>query len=267
MAYTYLHSPFRREGSLHGFAGGRSAEEPIGEGQFESVLKVLTGPSPWQPFLIENLRLARKRLPPRPFRVVKLAEFEQVMQGSGHTGNVRNIGGVTNKRTGVITMLEWRVNSGETFLGAALHEAVHLVSHPPGSGTDSVSTANAALGPGLLEGLVECVTIDILNEQRITLARSSMRGHMQRLPVAIALLRGFGVHVLSRVLFGGDSSQLEAFMVHIYSKPGWNAIRAATTDNQPQRAMQMMKLHRERQERERNEQLKKLFRQTPARQP
>jgi hypothetical protein len=267
MSYTYLQPHFPARGLLHGFAGRRSAEEPIGDGEFESVLKVLTGPSSWQPYLVENLRLARKTLPARPFRVVKLAEFENVMQALGHTGSVRNIAGVTDKRTGVITMLEWRVNSGQTFLGAALHEAVHLVSHPPGRGTDSLSTANAPLGPGLLEGLVECVTIDILKEQRIALARTSMRGHLQRLPVAIAALRGFGPHVLSRLLFKGDASQLEAFMVHIYSQAGWNAIRAATTDNQPQRAMQIMKLFRERQEQERNEQLKKLFKQTPARRP
>ena len=231
------------------------------------MLKVLTGPSPWQPFLVQNLSLAKKTLPARPFRVVKLAEFENVMQALGHKGNVRHIPGVTDKRAGVITMQEWRVNSGETYLGAALHEAVHLVSHPPGRGKDSLSTANAALGEGLLEGLVECVTMDILKAQRITLARPSLRGHVERLPVAIALLLPFGVHVLSRVLFGGDSSQLEAFMVHIYSKPGWDAIRLATTDNKPQRAMQIMKVYREREERARNEQLKKLLRQPAVRQP
>ena len=266
MAYTYLQRrPPYRVGPLHGFSGGRSAAEPIGDGEFESVLKVLTGPSPWQPYLRENLRLARKNLPAKPFRVLKLGDFENHMHSLGYKGSVRSIAGITDKSKGVITMQEWQVNSGLTFLGAALHEAVHLVSHPPGKGPTSNSTVHDALGDGLLEGLVECVTIEILNEQRITLAPPRMRGHVDRLPVAIALLRGFGVPVLARALFGGDSSQLEAFMIHIYSKPGWDNIRAATTDNKPQAAMKIMKIFRARQEQERSEQLRRQLRQTPAR--
>src|SRR5918999_152111 len=119
-AYTTLQSTL---GEAH------TGDERIWEGDFETVLKVLAGPSPWQPYIRESLRLTRQTLPSRPFQIVKFEKFQDTM---GKDVNISHIPGVTDKRTGIITMQEWGLNSQSTYLSAALHEAVHLVSHPQG---------------------------------------------------------------------------------------------------------------------------------------
>jgi hypothetical protein len=216
----------------------RSAEDRIYEDDFEAVLAVLAGASPWQEYIRDNLRVARRNLPRRPFRIVSSKEFAQTL---GRGGDVGHAAGVTDKRTGIITMLEFfGVNSRATFLGAALHETVHLVSHPAGRGRQPRSTAWPILGEGLLEGLVECITGDILSAQGIALARPDRRGHQQRAPVARELLRTHGVPLLARVLFAGDFRQFLMVMNHMYSVVGWTEIKRLTTANNPARAIQRM---------------------------
>lgn len=229
-------------GHLGAFAGPRSAEERITEDDFEVVLKVLTGRSLWQQYLTENLRLARRNLPSRPFRVVKRADFEQAIAELGGNYDASHIPGLTNKRTGIITMQEFfGINSRATFLGAALHEAVHLVSYPPGRGSQPVSRAFGILGEGLLEGLVECVTIDVLNGQDIALAKPEWRGHVKRVPVAVAMLRRLGIPLLARLLFGGEYQQFMQLMHNTYSVPGWEEIKRLATADKPERAIQRMR--------------------------
>jgi hypothetical protein len=224
--------------ALHGeLSEARSAGERIREDQFGEVLKVLAGKSPWQPFITKNLAAIKNKLPKRPFRVVSRKEFEAVLgRDAGH------IPGVTDKRTGVITMLEFfGGNSHATFLGAALHEAVHLVSHPPGGSRAGQSTAMGTLDEGLLEGLVECVTADILTSQGITLAEKEKRGHQRRVPVAKALVDRFGVPLLGRLLFQGDFSTFTFQMILAFSKDGWEEIKRRTKANDdPQRTIARM---------------------------
>jgi hypothetical protein len=253
---------------LGSFAETRSAEERIREEDFQSVLSVLAGPSPWRQFIVPNLRIARQSLPRRPFRIVNHKEFAETMRALGEESEVGHIPGVTNKRTGIITMQEFfGVNSHATYLRAALHETVHLVSHPPGRANRAHSTAWGILGQGLLEGMVECVTLEILNAQRITLARESMRGHLKRLPVAIELLRQFSRHLLGRVLFQGDFQQFVLLMHHTYSVRGWQEIQSLTTANQPGRAIQRMNELSAAQARQRNIELHNRMKQSPARTP
>ncbi len=249
--------------TLQGTLGGaRTAEERIREGDFEKVLAVLAGPSPWQQYIRESLRLARQNLPSRPFRVLSRREFEQIM---GPDVDVSHIPGMTDKRTGTISMLEYFGGSSQaTYLHAALHEAVHLVSHPPGRGGRLHSTAWTPFGEGLLEGIVECVTIDILNEQHIALARPEMRGHEQRLPVAIEMLRRLSRPLLARVLFEGDYQQFILLMHHFYSVTGWEEIKSLTTANNPRRAIQRMNELRAAQEQRRRDELRVKMQQIPT---
>jgi hypothetical protein len=246
----------------------RSAEDRIDEDDFEAVLGVLAGASPWQEYIRENLRVARQNLPHRPFRIVSSKEFARTMEALGDGGDIAHIPGVTDKRAGVITMQEFfGRNSHATYLGAALHETVHLVSHPVGRGRKRHSTAWSILGEGLLEGLVECITRDILSAQGIALARPSMRGHQQRVPVARELLRNVGVPLLARVLFAGDYHQFLMVMNHTYSPAGWAEIGRATTANDPARAIQRMNELRAVEEQRRIEELKRRFSQIPRRAP
>ncbi len=219
----------------------RSAEDRVAEKGFEVVLAVLAGPSPWQEYIRENLRIARQNLPHRPFRIVSSKEFAQTMQTLGRGGDMAHTPGVTDKRTGILTMQEFfGVNSRATFLGAALHEAVHWVSHPAGRGGKSHSTAWPILGEGLLEGLVECITREILSAQGIAQARPDRRGHLQRVPVARELLRKHGTPLLAQVLFAGDYREFLMLMNRTYSPAGWMEIGRLTTANDPVRAIQRM---------------------------
>jgi hypothetical protein len=245
------------QGTLSGY---RSGEDRIYEEDFEAVLAVLAGPSPWQEDIRESLRIARHNLPRRAFRIVNSDEFVRTMRALGESGDMTHIPGVTDKRAGIITMQEFfGKNSHQTFLGAALHEAVHLVSHPPGRSGKQHSTAWGILGEGLLEGLVECVTRDILSAQRIALARPSLLGHQQRVPVARALLRSLSVPLLARVLFGGDFQQFLMVMNHTYSPAGWVEIKMLTTANEPVRAIQRMSELSAIEEQRRNQDLKRRF--------
>jgi hypothetical protein len=241
--------PQRMSPGLHGFFGdSRSAEERIREGDFGAVLKVLAGPSRWQQFISPNLAIARRHLPARPFRIVKYREFQDTMQALGNEGSTSRIPGVTDKRTGTITMQEWfGENSGATFLGAALHETVHMVSAPPEQGRRT-SIGYSIFGEGLSEGLTECVTIDILNRQRITLAREKWRGHLPRLKVAIALLLPLGVPMLGEVMFRANFKSFMLLMHQRYSVQGWEEIKRLTTENKPEEAIARMSQLRARQQ-------------------
>jgi hypothetical protein len=245
-------------------SGFRSAEDRVSEDDFEAVLTVLAGASPWQEYIRENLRVARQNLPRRPFRIVGSEEFIQTMRALGEGDDMAHIPGVTDKRAGIITMQEFfGRNSHATFLGAALHEAVHLVSHPPGRSRTQHSTAWGILGEGLLEGLVECVTRDILSAQGIALARPRMRGHEQRVPVARELLRSLSVPLLARVLFVGDFQQFLMVMNRTYSPAGWTEIKMLTTSNNPARAIQRMNELRAVEEQRHIEDLKRRFSRIP----
>jgi SAM-dependent methyltransferase len=249
------------QGDLAGF---RSAEDRVYEDDFDAVLAVLAGDSPWQEYIRESLRVARQNLPRRPFRVVNSEEFVRTMQALGESGDMTHIPGVTDKRAGIVTMQEFfGKNSHQTFLGAALHEAVHLVSHPPGRSGKQHSTAWGILGEGLLEGLVECVTRDILTAQRIALARPGLLGHQQRVPVARALLRSLSVPLLARVLFGGEFQQFLLVMNHTYSPAGWTEIKTLTTANNPARAIQRMSELSAMEEQRHTEELKRRFNRIP----
>jgi hypothetical protein len=240
---------------LQGFFGeNRTAEEPIREGDFGTVLKVLAGPSPWQNFIVPNLTIARRHLPSRPFRIVKHRAFIDVMAALGDSGSTSNIPGVTDKNTGIITMQEWLgVNSQATFLGAALHEAVHMVAAPPEQ-KRSRTFGYSIFGEGLSEGLTECITIDILRAQRIALAREKWRGHLPRLKVAIALLLPLGVPMLGDVMFKANFQPFMRLMHQTYSVQGWEEIKRLTTENKPDQAIQRMNQLRAQQQRNRQPQ-------------
>jgi len=248
--------------TLAGFSGFKSAEEPVLEPGFNSVLKVLAGPSPWQEYILPNLGIVKKKLAAKPFSIVTLREYSDLLDNRGIKGTDRNIPGFTDKQTGTITMVEWGPNTKTTFLGAALHEAVHLVSHPPQQGAAN-STAWDILGQGLLEGMVECVTLEILLAQRIALAKPSMRGHQQRLKVAVALLRTLSIPFMARVLFGGQKDPFEPVVRNTYSWNGWDEIKTLTTNNDADRALERMKFWRASQQRVHQIRSQQQFQQAP----
>jgi hypothetical protein len=241
----------------------RSAEDRIEEEDFESVLSVLCGTSPWRDFVVPALAEARKSLPSRPFRILNRADYETEFRKIDK-GDPDGSPGITNKKDGVILMLEFfGVKSRATRLGLALHEAVHLVSHRPGRSGKAHSTAYPVLGEGLLEGLVEVVTSDILRAQQITLASPEGRGHQKRVPVAEELIRTLNIPCLAKVLFAGDYSVFFQVMTATYTGPGWIEIQRLTTADDPAGAIRRMNELRAAEARNNKARLERLMRQVP----
>lgn len=212
--------------------GYSSGADPVNVGDISDVLKVLEGGSSrWREYIVPNLKIAKSS--PRSFQVLSVSKFKS------KTSYGTDIPGVTYKQTGDIIMQQWS-RPDTTYLSAALHECVHLVSDPAKQGTKD-SSALVPLGIGLLEGLVEVVTEDILLDQRIALAKDTMRGHQKRVVVVRELLKTMSVVPFARTLFFGDSAQLTAIMEGIYSRAGWQTIKNITSANQPDMVFRQMR--------------------------
>jgi hypothetical protein len=222
-----------------------SAEDRVYQDDFKAVLKVLGGPSRWRQYISPNLEVARANNRNDVFQIVDSKKFTEVMRALGESGDVDQTPGVTDKKEGRIYLQEFfGINSRATFLGAALHETVHLISHPVGGGPRGQSTAWAYLGQGLLEGLVEVVTEDILRAQQITWASEKKRGHKERARVMRYLIEKESVPVYSvpffaKVLFGGQGQHLVDIM-EVYTPAGWQQIKQLTTANNDAAAIRKM---------------------------
>jgi hypothetical protein len=242
----------------------QSAEDRIDEDDFETILAILGGKSLWQGQIRANLPVMRKNLPEHPFRIISAGEFTKVMHNLGEAPDDQ-VPGITDKRNGIIYLKEFfGVNSRAARLGIALHEAVHLVSHRPGRGGGH-SIALGPLGEGLMEGLVECITSNILASQGIKLAKPEGRGHQQRVPVAAEFIRRMGDYVPGRVLFAGDFQFFLNIMHYTYSVAGWLEIQRTTTANDPARALRRMEELRAAEEQRHAAELERLWRQIPKR--
>lgn len=219
--------------------GFKKSEDRVDESDFSDILDVLGGgTSTWHEFIVPNLTVARSS--PRSFQVLTVRKFNET------TGYGTDTPGVTYKQTGAIIMQQWG-REGSTFLSAALHECVHLVSDPAKQGVQD-STALGILGVGLLEGLVEVVTQDVLKDQKIPLPKDTMRGHPERVAIVRELLQTMSVVLLARALFRGDGAQLIAVMEATYSRAGWQNIKNLANAKRKDLAHNVMTTSRRQQE-------------------
>jgi len=200
--------------------GYSSGGDPVHESDFSDVLEVLARKSPWKEYIDKNLEAAKKAKK-GSFRVLDGDKFHDA------TGYGTQTPGVTNKKTGDIVMQQWG-RPQTTYLLAALHESVHWVSHPAEQGAgDGYSTAHGALGVGLLEGLVEVVTEDILQAKPvIALPSSKMLGHQERVPIVRRLMETTSVPFFARPLFLGEVANFIEVMNATYTQQGFGKIRA-----------------------------------------
>lgn len=219
--------------------GYSNGSDPVHQSDLSDVLKVLAGPSPWKEYIEPNLRVAKAAK--HSFTVLPSVKFSE------QTGHGANTPGVTFKRNGSIIMQEWG-RKETSYLSAVLHECVHWVSDPAKQGSEH-STAWDAMGEGILEGLVECITEDILTEQKIGLARNeNQRGHQKRVRVVRELLKTTSVPFFARALFRGELTQWCQVMEFVYSPIGLQHIRNFTGANVPDLALNAMKEWRKKEE-------------------
>src|SRR5262249_25850429 len=212
----------------------QSGGDPVHESDFSDVLDVLAGRSPWSDYIGPNLKAARKAKK-GTFKVLDVNAFNTA------TGHGTNTPGVTDKKTGDIVMQQWG-RPQHTYLLAALHESVHWVSAPATQGAgNGLSTAHGLLGDGLLEGLVEVVTEDILGKQKIGLPSGGMLGHQDRVPIVRCLISATSVDFFARPLFLGELTQFANGMISTFSQEGFGKIRSLATANQKDQAVALIR--------------------------
>lgn len=220
-----------------------SAEDRVDSDAFDDIKAVLTGESPWKGWLRPATEAAMKVVPNRVFEVLPPEEYKKVLATLEPKANPNDTPGVTNKKAGRIHMSGYfGTKSREAMLGHSLHEAVHLVSHQSGVSTQPHSSAIGVLGEGLLEGVVELITTEILNAQGIALAAAKRRGHQERVQVVEEWMRSYEVtrEMLAPPLFRGNSEQLYRLTEAAFTAAGWLEIKRLATDNNPGAAIRRM---------------------------
>ena len=123
-----------------------SAERNITEKDAPHIFTILGGPSPWQQFLRRNLVAHKKDLPARPIRIVTDGEFAGKYNGIFGQSPPTDAQGFVDRASATIYLREFPArNFNQTKAGLALHEAVHLFSHPPGRSNRLRATAYGLL--------------------------------------------------------------------------------------------------------------------------
>lgn len=203
------------------------------ENDFKDVCAVLEGPSRWHDYLRDNVPIALKTSPHK-FQFVDAKQFDREARPDTL--------GITNKLTGEIKLLDISSNNaGFAAMGAALHEMVHLVSHPPQQG-QRISIF-FVLGEGLLEGLTQVITEDILNKQGI--APWTEHRYGDRVKIVRALIAAFepnGVAMFGKALFSGQSGELSP-LPKVLGSRGFEEIKNLATMHNSQKAIERIRNH------------------------
>lgn len=186
-----------------------SAERDITDKDAAPILTILGGPSPWQQFLQQNLATHRRTLPAKPIRICDEREFASSYRRVHQEAPSADTQGFVDRRNGMMILKEFPIgNIGKSKVGIAVHEAVHLFSHPPGKSNRIRATAFSLLGPGLLEGITQMVTDDILRTQCISAMRSQWQPYKEVTAIARRFLASFSQPVVGNAYFQGDINQL-----------------------------------------------------------
>jgi hypothetical protein len=204
----------------------KASRDQVHQSEFADVHEVLVGPSRWKEFIEPNLKTAKAAK--HTFEVLPKEEYQR------KTDHGDNTPGVTIKSQGAIFMLEWG-KKNTSFLSAVLHECVHWVSDPAKQGAES--TARQAMGKGIMEGLVELITREILAGQNITKPEPNLLGHVDRVPVVEELLRIIDYRLFAKALFRGELDPFVKSMEFTFSVIGFGHIKAFTTANKQQHAL------------------------------
>lgn len=197
---------------------------------FKDVAAVVGTGSRWIPYLGKNVQIAIDAIKYHSFNVVSSGDFQKLGQDA-------DAAGLTDKQTGKITLLEFfGVNSHAALLVAAVHEFVHLVSHPPKQGV-SMSSAKGFLGEGLHEGLVQVVAEDILDAQKIT--PSKHKAYEARVAIVRRLLDLTDIKPFGNALFQGQIADLR-FMHDMYTIREFQKIQKFAKVNDSKSAIDLL---------------------------
>jgi len=185
----------------------KSAESNITEKDALQIFTILCGPSPWQQYLRDNLNAHLQNLPKQPIRIV--TDLDAKYRAVFGTPLPKDVQGFVDRRNATIYLKEFPArNWDKSKVGLALHEAVHLFSHPPGRSNLFRATVYGFLGSGLIEGLTQVITEDIQTEQGIRALPDKWQVYKEYVPVAREFIRIFTPPVVGDAYFKGELPKL-----------------------------------------------------------
>jgi hypothetical protein len=216
-----------------------SAERNITEKDAPHIFTILGGPSPWQQFLKRNLDAHKKDLPGRPMRIVTDTEFARRYNGIFGESPPADAQGFVDRANATIYLREFPArNFNQTKAGLALHEAVHLFSHPPGRSNRLRATVYGLLEKGLLEGLTQIITEDIQAAQGIRPLRTEWQAYQEYIPVARKFMQVFMPAVVAEAYFNGIVTPLINAISRRWSFDAFHKVRQLTNQKKTQQALQ-----------------------------
>jgi len=216
-----------------------SAERNITEKDAPHIFTILAGPSPWQQFSKRNLDAHKKDLPATPMRIVTDDEFARRYNGIFGESPSADAQGFVDRASATIYLREFPTrNFNQTKAGLALHEAVHLFSHPPGRSNRLRATAYGLLETGLLEGLTQIVTEDIQAAQCIRPLRAEWQVYKEYLPVARRFVEIFTPALVADAYFNGSITPLVNAITRRWTIDGFRRVRQLTNQKKTDQALQ-----------------------------
>ena len=214
--------------------GSASDRVSVFDVDFIAVRQVLEGSSRWQKYIGPNVEPAIKKYGHNTFSIVSAENFKQ-MKGTLDSETMA----YTDKVKAQMWFVEINKGEAETLVVSALHELVHLVSHPPLQGNRI--TAWGFLNDGLGEGLTQVVTEDIFEAQGIKKYFKPVYG--ERVAVVRKLIDRFDVGPFGDALFGGAVKSLQP-LLDAYGSEGMKQIKSFATANNSKKAIEYMDNHR-----------------------
>jgi hypothetical protein len=180
--------------------------EAISEADGDKLLVILSGPSPYQDYILPVIAVQGSALPRKFLRIVTSlrqvpARLRRRFVRTGST----IVGGTIDRWTGTIYMIEAPGLRFRTRLEFALHEAVHLIGHPV-IGRVNAGTFQTHYGTGLGEGATQVITEAIMDAQGITRYYRE-RPYEAFAPPVRELIRIFSLDAVARAYFWGDTGQ------------------------------------------------------------
>jgi len=207
-----------------------SAERNIKEQDAPQIFALLCGPSPWSQFLRSNLNASLQSIPKqRPIQIVTDYDFARKYKDVFNAPAPQDAQGSVDRRNATIFLKEFPArNFGRSFVGIALHEAVHLFSHPPGRSNQLRATAYDFLGTGLLEGITQAITEDIQTAHCIKPMRERWQPYKYYLPVAREFIRIFTPAIVGDAYFNGNVTRLLRAIEGRWTFPSFRRLRMLT---------------------------------------
>ena len=250
--YIRAHEGLGQEGRLSAPPAGKTYSppfakggQPIEEDDRDKLLTILSGPSPYQDYILRVMKTHRAALPRTFFRIV--TSLKQVPERLRHrfTRTRKSVvAGTVDRWTGTIYMLEARQvegGRGPSFrarLELALHEAVHLFGHPFIARVDE-GTFQAAYGTGFGEGATQVITEEIMAAQGIS-PYAHERPYDEFTPPVRQLISTFSMDTFARAYFWGEIRQLTEAMESRWG-PAWRNVAHFTSSKNTRMALDEIK--------------------------